>query len=74
MSRAEQDARIFASRAFLTEPLPYDWYDQEEEAISEFITSHAWERVDMLSADSIWDLIDDHAVAFLKQLKQEQGQ
>lgn len=57
---ANQQLTVFqtASRFYLTQSVPNDWYDMEEEEQNEFLTNHAWGAVEHLTPDEIYTYIE----------------
>jgi len=62
----------FASNAYLTEQLPDDWEDLEEEEQEKFLNDHVWELLENSSED-VYGLIEDHALHLEEFLRTERG-
>lgn len=59
-----------ASEAFLTEPLPADWEDMDEDGQAAFLVGTAACYFENLSADQLYEMIDDHAERFREAVKE----
>jgi len=55
-----------AAFAYLCEPVPSDWYEQDEEQVQAFIESYVWDPISHLGWTEVYDLISDHACALHK--------
>ena len=57
MSKTKEDFYIKASGEVLTEYLPEDWQDWEDEKLNEWVEKHAWEPYEWWTAEQLWDQI-----------------
>ena len=60
----EKESIIWASGHYLTEHLPEEYDDWEEEKLDEYLTSNAWQPFEYDEADSIWEFITGLACDF----------
>jgi len=60
----EKESIIWASGHYLTEHLPEEYDDWEEEKLDEYLTSNAWQPFEYDEADSIWEFITGLAYDF----------
>jgi len=60
------EAYIKASRFYLTEELPSDLFELNEQEVTAFIQESKWQPLEEWSTISIWDLIEDLAIEFLE--------
>jgi hypothetical protein len=65
------DAYILASRFYLTDELPANIGDLDEQEVMDFIKDHKWEPLEYWEPDDIYDLIDDLAREFHNQTNHE---
>jgi hypothetical protein len=61
----QKAAFIAASNIFLTESVPTNWEDMEEEEQNNFIKENAWQPFENYLAADIWTLISDASGAFI---------
>lgn len=50
-----------SSKAFLTDPLPDNWYDLTEDEQDDFLIDHAWQPIENETPADIFSLIENHA-------------
>jgi hypothetical protein len=62
---------IQASRFYLTDELPADFDELDEQEVMDFIKDHKWEPLEYWEPHDIWELIDDLAREFYKQTNHE---
>ena len=59
-------AYITASKFYLTEELPSDFFELDEQEVTDFIRDNAWQPFEQWEPHGIWDLIEDLASEFLR--------
>ena len=59
-------AHIRASRYYLTDELPSNFDELDEQALKDFIREHRWEPLEHWESREIWELIEDLASEFLE--------
>tara|TARA_R110001632_G_scaffold211042_1_gene336359 strand:- start:372 stop:626 length:255 start_codon:yes stop_codon:yes gene_type:complete len=62
---------IHMSANYLTEKLPDEAIDWDEDQIEEFVESHAWEPLEYMAADCVVDMIESAVFASQEFFKQE---
>jgi len=50
---------------FLCDNIPDEWNHMDAEEQSEFLTNHAWEPLEYMDADSLFDSIDSAAISMI---------
>ena len=75
MSETEPTFEILqhASGFFLTDELPDNWEDLEDEERDAFLREHAWEPVENFSSDELWDVIENAAISTQRFLNKQQN-
>lgn len=63
MNKAQ--AYITASKFYLSEPLPEDFDELDEQDVMDFIRDNTWEPFEEWEPHGIWELIEDLASEFL---------
>ena len=63
MNKAQ--AYITASKFYLSEPLPEDFDELDEQDVTDFIRDNKWEPFEEWEPHGIWELIEDLASEFL---------
>jgi len=59
-------AYIRASKFYLSEELPSDFFELDEQEVTDFIQDNAWQPFEQWEPRGIWDLIEDIASEFLE--------
>ena len=59
------EAYITASKFYLSEPLPEDFDELDEQDVMDFIRDNKWEPFEEWEPHGIWELIEDLASEFL---------
>ena len=59
-------AYIRASKFYLSEELPSDFFELDEQEVTDFIQDNAWQPFEQWEPHGIWDLIEDLASEFLE--------
>tara|TARA_R110001583_G_scaffold88142_2_gene228926 strand:- start:24 stop:254 length:231 start_codon:yes stop_codon:yes gene_type:complete len=68
----EEDRDIqWASQHFLTDSLPDDWQNMENEKIDEFIENHKWQPIEDWEIDDIWQQIGQIARSMRSYINQQ---
>jgi len=68
----EEDRDIqWASQHFLTNSLPDDWQNMENEKIDEFIENHKWQPIEDWEIDDIWQQIGQIARSMRSYIKKQ---
>ena len=68
----EEDRDIqWASQHFLTDSLPDDWQNMENEKIDEFIENHKWQPIEDWEIDDIWQQIGQIARSMRSYIKKQ---
>ena len=49
---------VLASGEFLTKHLPDDWRDMSNEDVHQFLIDNAWEPLQDVDPNVVWDMID----------------
>ena len=62
---------IYMSANFLTEKLPDEAIDWDEDEIEEFVERHVWEPLEYISADNVVDMISSAAYSARQFMRQE---
>ena len=60
------EAYIRASKFYLTEELPSDFFELDEQDVTDFIRDNRWKPFEEWEPHGIWDLIEDLASEFLE--------
>ena len=58
-------AYIRASKFYLTEELPSDFFELDEQEVTDFIRENRWEPYEGWEPHGIWELIEELASEFL---------
>jgi 3'-phosphoadenosine 5'-phosphosulfate sulfotransferase (PAPS reductase)/FAD synthetase len=70
----EEDRDIqWASAHFLTDSLPDDWQNMENEEIDEFIENHKWQPIEDWEIDDIWQQIGQVARSMRSYINKQKG-
>jgi len=64
MNKAQ--AYITASKFYLSEPLPEDFDELDEQDVMDFIRDNKWEPFEEWEPHGIWELIEDLAFEFME--------
>jgi len=64
MKVTEKESIIWASGHYLTNHLPNDYDEWEEEELDKFLEDNAWEMVEGASPKYIWEYIENLAYDF----------
>ena len=68
----EEDRDIqWASQHFLTDSLPDEWQNMENEKIDEFIENHKWQPIEDWEIDDIWQQIGQIARSMRSYINQQ---
>jgi len=59
-------AYIRASKFYLSEELPPDFDELDEQNVTDFIRDNAWQPFEQWDSHGIWELIEDLANEFLE--------
>ena len=59
-------AYVRASKFYLTEELPLDFFELDEQEVTDFIRDNRWEPFEEWEPHGIWELIEDLAIDMLK--------
>jgi len=59
-------AYIRASKFYLTEELPLDFFELDEQEVTDFIRDNRWQPFEDWEPHGIWELIEDLAIDMLK--------
>ena len=59
-------AYVRASKFYLTEELPLDFFELDEQEVTDFIRDNRWQPFEDWEPHGIWELIDDLARDMLK--------
>ena len=65
-SQLQTEAYINASGHFLTNHLPHDWEDMNEDDLNSFISDNLWEHFENCDPEYVWDHIDTLARNFIE--------
>lgn len=57
-------AYIMASRHYLTDELPGDWENWEEDQLLKFVEDHTWQPFEWRDAEDVWEYIELLAADF----------
>jgi len=68
------EAYITASKFYLTEELPSDFFELDEQDVTDFIRDNRWKPFEEWESHGIWDLIEDLASEFLEVSNQPNNQ
>jgi hypothetical protein len=64
MTETDQKAMIAASKAFLCEPLPDNFYEMDDAEVVAFLEENAWGPLENWSTNEVYEIIEDHAETF----------
>ena len=68
------EAYITASKFYLTDELPSNFDELDEQDVTDFIRDNRWEPFEEWEPHGIWDLIEDLASEFLEVSNQPNNQ
>ena len=72
----ENESIIWASKHYLTQPLPkyYEYNEWKEKDLEEYITAFVWEPFANYQPSEVWDFIENLALDFRNTFNKLQGE